>query len=29
MKIFSVQVKGTPKSPERDSGPITDDEIPF
>jgi len=29
MKIFSVQVKGTPKSPERDSGPITDDDIPF
>ena len=29
MKIFHVQIKGTPSTQPRDSSPITDEDIPF
>jgi hypothetical protein len=29
MKVFDVHVKPDPESPQRDSGPITDEDIPF
>jgi hypothetical protein len=29
MKVFDVQVKGTPAAPDRESAPITDEDIPF